>query len=45
MNGNNVVEIIKSPAVTVIVISLCALLIMNRVLVVMTTIKAIKKED
>jgi len=45
MNGNNVVEIIKSPAVTVIVITLCALLVLKRIPVVISTIKAIKKVD
>jgi hypothetical protein len=45
MSGNNFVEIIKSPAVTVIVITLCVIVVMNRVPVVITSINAIKKVD
>ena len=45
MTGDNVVSIIKSPAFTVLMVTVCLILVMNHVPVVVGKIKAIKKAD
>jgi len=45
MNGNNIVEIVKSPACTAIVITRCTLLVMNQIPVMFANIKALNSAD
>ena len=42
MTGTNVVDLAKSPAFTILIATICILIIMNQVPVLITTMKAIK---
>jgi len=45
MKGDNIAAIIKSPAFTILVGTICVLVIMDRLPVIINTIKAMKQED
>ena len=43
MSGDNIASIVKSPAFTILIATICVIVIMDRLPVVITTIKEIKK--
>ncbi len=45
MKGDNITAIIKSPAFTIFVGTVCVLIIMDRLPVMINTMKAMKKDD
>ncbi len=45
MSGNNIVEVIKSPAFTAVVITICVIAVMKQAPAMIATIKEMKKND
>lgn len=45
MSGDNIAAIIKSPAFTIMIATVCLIAVMNQLPVLMTTIKTIKETD
>lgn len=43
MSGDNIANIVKSPAFTILITTICVIVIIDRLPVVITTIKEMKK--